>query len=51
MYSCLGLYPKNIDSLAQETKLGVRELMNALITLELQGSIKEISKNFYIKAK
>ena len=51
VYSCLGLYPKNIDSLAQETKLGVRELMNALITLELQGSIKEISKNFYIRMK
>lgn len=51
VYSCLGLYPKNVDSLAQETKLGVRELMDALITLELQGFIKEISKNFYIKAK
>lgn len=51
VYSCLGLYPKNIDCLAEETKLGVSELMNALVALELQGCIKEISKNFYIKAK
>ena len=51
VYSCLGLYPKNIDRLAEETKLSVSELMNALVALELQGYIREISKNFYIKAK
>ncbi len=51
VYSCLGLYPKNIDRLAEETKLSVSELMNALVALELQGCIREISKNFYIKAK
>lgn len=51
VYSCLGLYPKNIDRLAEETKLSVSELMNALVALELQDCIREISKNFYIKAK
>ena len=48
VYSCLGLFPKNVDQLALETKLGVRELMRALVSLELQGYVREISKNNYI---
>ncbi len=51
VYSCLGLYPKNVDRLVEETKLGAGELLNILVSLELQGYIREISKNYYIKVK
>ena len=51
VYSCLGLYPKNVDRLVEETELGAGELLNTLVSLELQGYIREISKNHYIRAK
>lgn len=51
VYSCLGLYPKNVDRLAEETELNAGELLNVLVSLELQGYITEISKNYYVKAK
>ena len=51
VYSCLGLYPKNVDRLAEETELSAGELLNVLVSLELQGYITEISKNYYVKAK
>lgn len=49
VYSCLGFYPKGLNELAEETKLGIPELMNRLVSLELQGYIREISKNYYVK--
>lgn len=49
VYSCLGLFPKNLNQLAQETKLEVSELISQLVSLELQGYIREISKNYYVK--
>ena len=51
VYSCLGLYPKGIDTLARETGLAPSDLMEQLMTLELQGNIKEISRNQYIKVR
>ena len=48
MYSCLGLYPKNVDQLAAETELNVNEVVELLVSLELQGYAREISKNYYI---
>ncbi len=51
MYSCVGLYPKSISRLVEETKLGSEELLQILVSLELQGFIREISKNYYIKIK
>ena len=48
MYSCLGLYPKDLDQLVRETKLNIKEVLDKLISLELQGLIREISKNHYI---
>lgn len=51
VYSCLGLYPKNVDRLVEETKLSAGELLNILVSLELQGYIREISKNYYVIAK
>ena len=48
VYSCLGLNPKNADQIVRETKLCVREVMELLVSLELQGYIREISKNYYV---
>ena len=49
VYSCLGFTPKDIDCLSKETHLSAREVLEHLITLELQGMAKEISKNYYVR--
>lgn len=49
VYSCLGFIPKGLDCLSKEAGLSVREVLEQLITLELQGVAKEISKNYYIR--
>lgn len=49
VYSCLGFTPKGVDYLSEETGLSVRKVLEELITLELQGKAREISKNNYIK--
>lgn len=51
VYSCVGLYPKNVESILRETGIELRELLSILVSLELQGYIREISKNYYIKVK
>lgn len=51
VYSCVGLYPKSISQLLEETRLESEELLQRLVSLELQGFIREISKNYYIKIK
>lgn len=49
VYSCLDLFPKGIDQLMKETSLSVSELMERLITLEISGYAKEVSRNNYIR--
>ena len=51
LYSCLGLYPKGVQSLSVETGLAPPDLIEQLMTLELQGYIKEVSRNQYIKVR
>ena len=51
MYSCLGFYPKGTDQLISDTGLSAKELMELLVSLELQGFAREISKNHYIRAE
>ncbi len=51
VYSCLDLFPKNLGTLADETNLPVHTLMEALSSLEIDGYIKEIAKNYYIKVR
>lgn len=48
VYSCLGLYPKNLEQLVCETKLNIKEVLENLVTLELRGYVREISKNYYV---
>ena len=47
--SCLDLFPKGTNQLMKETGLSVTELMERLITLELNGYVKEVSRNYYIR--
>lgn len=49
VYSCLDLYPKNVNQLMIETKMEIPQLINQLVSLEMQGYIREISKNYYVK--
>ena len=49
VYSCLDLFPKGTNQLMKETGLSVTELMERLITLELNGYVKEVSRNYYIR--
>lgn len=49
VYSSVGLYPKNVGQLIEETHLSASEIISCLAGLEIKGYIKEISKNYYIK--
>lgn len=51
VYSCVDLFPKGLQQLSEETKLAPEILLEHLITLELQGVVKEISKNYYVKTR
>lgn len=51
VYSCLDLFPKGIDQLIGETHLSVQELLERLITLEIKGYVKEISKGYYVRVR
>ena len=50
VYSCLGLYPKSVDQVAEEAKIDIKSAMELLVSLELGGYIREVSKNRYIIA-
>lgn len=49
VYSCLCLDARNLSELSEMTGMKIPELMDVLINLQLQGYIKEISKNYYVK--
>ena len=49
VYSCLDLYPKGLQRLVEETGESPERIMRDLISLELEGKVKEISKNHYVK--
>ena len=51
VYSCLDLYPKGIQTLIEETGLNPRQVIKELTGLELEGKVKEISKNHYVRTK
>ena len=51
VYSCLGLYPRDISSLLEETALAPAVLMETLVALQIKGYVKEISKGYYIRAE
>ncbi len=49
VYSFLDFSPKGIQELAEESALAPEVLLGELVTLELEGKAKEVSKNFYIR--
>lgn len=51
VYSCLRLNPKSLQQLSEETKIPVAELLGILISMELNGVIEEVSKNYYRKVE
>lgn len=51
VYSCLDFHPKSLGELLTATNQPLSALMGALVSLELKGYIREISKNYYVKVK
>lgn len=51
VYSRCDLYPKDLGLICRETALPVNEALECLVSLELMGYIREVSKNHYIKVK
>lgn len=49
VYSCVGLFPKNVTQLMENTSLEAKELLEILGRLQIRGFIKEISKNYYVR--
>lgn len=51
VYSSLGLHAKNVWELEEGTALSLAELSKALLSLEMQGLIKEQDRNHYVRVK
>lgn len=51
VYSSVCLYPKSVHQIIEETHLPAQEVMRMLASLEIEGYIKEKSKNYYIRGK
>ena len=49
VYSSVVLYPRNIGQIMDESGLSAQEVLETLVSLEIKGYIKEISKNYYIR--
>lgn len=51
LYSMLDLQPKNVQTIIEETGLGVSEVSEALLELQMKGLIVECTKNHYARTK
>lgn len=51
LYSRLDLFPTNISQIFGETQLPADQLLESLVSLEIKGYIREVSKNHYVKLK
>ena len=49
VYSSLDLFPRNVSEIQMKTGLDARILMETLMTLEMEGYIKETAKNYYVR--
>ena len=49
LYSRLTLYPKGISSLIEETGLKADVALRSLVSLQIKGMIKEVSRNYYVR--
>lgn len=51
VYSCLSLQPKSLEELCKGTGMSITAVMEAVMLLQLQGLVKEIGRNRYVKMK
>ncbi len=49
VYSCLSLQSKSLENLCRETGLSISETIEAVMTLQLRGLIRESGRNQYTK--
>ena len=49
VYSCLDFNPRNLEQLVSKTHLPITQILDILMSLELRGLIREISKHYYVK--
>ncbi len=49
VYSCLCVDAKPIEWIYMQCKLPIPEVINTLVSLELKGYAREISRNYYVK--
>jgi DNA processing protein len=49
VYSCLNLYPKNINNIIEETGLDIAAVNQHILELQLEGRIDEAAKNCYVR--
>jgi len=50
VYSCLSLQPKSLEELCREVKLPFTAAAESVMLLQLQGLVKEVGRNRYIKS-
>ena len=51
VYSCLSLQRKTLEELCREAKLSISSVTESVMLLQLQGLVKEIGRNRYVKVK
>lgn len=49
VYACLDLVPKNLETIAEITALPIEDLFEVLLSLQLKGYAKEVSKGRFVK--
>lgn len=50
VYDAIGLFPKSLSMVLSETGFEAAELMRILVSLEMNGLIRELSKNYFVRA-
>lgn len=51
VYSHLCLFPKTIDELVRETGLPLQQVLESLLELEMEGYVREVAKNHFVREK
>lgn len=51
LYSKLDLQPKNLQIIIEETGMGMAEISDILLELEVKGLVKECGKNYYARTQ
>ena len=49
VYSLICFNPKNIHQIVEEMDEPVERVMNALVSLEFEGFVEEVTKNYYVR--